>query len=159
MSLIVDIECYVDVNNEYVVKEMAMKNTSTGQLQCIIFAPPYPFDELPRKMQQHNMWIYENIHRIPWDSGSVPYDTLKHQVESAALTASSIYAKGHEKCKLLKKLFNKKIIDLNTLQCPSPYRIEGDYHGCFVKSHEHLEHCALRKCLKLSAWLCKNNPI
>ena len=77
-----------------------------------------------------------------------------------------MYVKGHNKAKFLKKLINKKVVNLETFGCPKLAHIKNSSEFCIypisnnnVKCFYHSfnrSHCALLNVMMLSYWFKYN---
>src|SRR5688572_29029286 len=105
---IIDIECLRGRNGDLIIKEMAIVNPYTRQVQSFLFRAPYSWKCLPAKVKGCNRWLTDCLHGLRWDDGYIPYHELKG-ILSQATKNCVIYAKGVEKVKLLAGILNGEV--------------------------------------------------
>jgi len=160
MVFVVDIECLRGPDSEFVVKELAICNLKTSQIEVYHLLPPYPEYYLQKQTRKTNSWISNNIHGIAWDDGYIGYDQLTNILQKAVDQEASlepIYAKGVEKSDFILSVLDRPnlVINLDNVGCPKPrdlfYTSENPF-TCFVHTGNS-DHCALLKCAKFAAWM------
>ena len=95
--LVLDIQCFRDNANNYVVKELACFRLFDYRETHLMFLPPFPFDLLYDKVKRNNLWIGKNLLHLSWDSGHEPYCYLDDVLEYVTKNVQCIYVKGSEK--------------------------------------------------------------
>ena len=149
--VVVDFEGFRYGKNEVVFKEIGVYGDF---LDSLIFQPPYPIETQTNRVQKQYKWLTTNLHGIPWDSGTVPYNKVHNFVQSINLRYddATFYAKGHEKTKWLSSLFQRQFYDLDALGCKIKPNDEG---SCKFESSHHSTgiHCARRKALAYGLWI------
>ena len=151
--LFLDIACLRGVGYEYIVKELAcvdLKNENEQKMQSFLFQSPYAQIRVRPSIRKSNTWVENNLHKISWEDGYIPYFRLTEILETVCQNQKHIFTKGSEKAKFLSTLIGKTVTDLDKMSCPKAEKINLAVLSC---SFHHKEHCALHKCLKYAAWL------
>ena len=152
--VIVDVECFRYRNYDWIVKELAVYG---DYIDSISLREPYPFTNLPPLVQKQFRWYTVKLHGMTWNSGRCPYERLHSFVESVKLRYpnSCFYAKGHDKCNFLNKLFDREFNDLEDYGCPK-YEIldlvSGHYCTEYPLIHWKNNHCARKKVKAFGSW-------
>lgn len=149
-SVIIDVQGFY-YKRKFICKEFAYGNISTGECNSFIICPPVPWDYLSKRDKKSASWLTNCYHHISWYAGDIPYENtgtmLKNLLEKEEI--DQIYVKGLQKFNWLKQFVQKRIIDLEDLNCPnmsSLLKFESD--GCIL----HYEHCALQNVRNLICW-------
>ena len=102
-----DIEC---IENKIVKKLGVYKD---GQTVGYSFLPPKKL-----KPTSQSSWLTKNLHGISWSSGYKKYTEFEKTLKNLEATETEFFAKGYEKCKILSKFLETKIINLDDYSCP-----------------------------------------
>lgn len=154
-EVVVEFQAFRGVHNEFILKEIAAVDVSTGRFVVVLFAPPCERVRLHPKIQKTNDWLMKHYHRIHWNDGTVPYKDMVSILTQMFSNFTVVYTKGLEKANFLRQYYNHgAVIDLNDIkapivprpfivQCPVPHQPNNTPHF----------HCALRKALFYANWL------
>lgn len=143
---ILDIQCFLDNNHQYVVKELAViplnaKTEYNGKSK--MFQAPYPFSLLNAKIQRANNWNTYNHHHLKWHEGIIPYDELSTTINQLVEPYKMLFVMGNEKTEYIKTLLKSKSVVNIEPTLFSLKKINIDV----TCSHEGV--CALRNCFKI----------
>ena len=116
MEYVVDFQAYKLTANEYAVKELAIIPLG-GEAKQYIFKPPCDWDDLSANQQRENEWLRETILFVDWNDGDYPYDKIESLLQELLSDAKTIYIKGEEKAKWLKRYVNN--VQEIDHKCPS----------------------------------------
>ena len=152
--VVVDMECFRYRNYEWIVKEIAVYGDF---IDTISLREPYPITNLPPAVQKQFRWYTIKLHGMTWNSGRYPYERLYSFVESVKLRYpnSCFYAKGHDKCLFLSRLFNREFHDLEEYGSPKYEDLEkviGSYCPEYPLIHWKNSHCARKKAKAFGSW-------
>ncbi len=115
-----------------------------------LFTPPQAWQTLSTAEQDSYDYQERHLHQLSWGEGESRYcrKCVYHHIKEnfPACENAIFYVMGHEKCKVLAKMFPKLNfieynITFNTLP-PTP-------HNIFCHYRNHGEHCASLKCFRL----------
>lgn len=107
MEFIVDIQTFRWIQNELIIKELAIHHLGSREEPVVyLFKPPCEWNELPAKYKAQNLWVMRNHLHIHWDTGDLPYTDLERVLRIHLHKATMIYVKGEEKEKWLKRIFH-----------------------------------------------------
>ncbi len=119
---ILDIQGFKSVNNEYIVKELAIISTDESIYELQLFKPPCDFKELPDYLQKQVVWLENQYHGLFWGSGTRNYSELKDVFKGLNLNGI-IYVKGLEKKEFVMKLLSPElmvnIVNIEDMNCPN----------------------------------------
>lgn len=143
-SAIIEFEGFQLHPHSFIVKELSFYAIDDGRHNRWTFLPPSSWKKLSSKKRQSYAWVTRNCHLMKWKSGNLPYSQLRRILLSLFASFTTIYTKGPEKAKFLKKLSGREILDLNQLGCPKMKDL-----GCVaVRCPDHppnFRYCALAK--------------
>ena len=120
MEVTIDIEFLQGVN-ERVIKELAV--VSKRVVQTYLFRPPY-------HMEAHG----SEENGLNWSDGYIPYDQVFTVLSEAVAHYDHLYARGQEKCNLLRNILDRPIHNYETLECPDPMELKSDVQ-CYLTCH------------------------
>lgn len=104
-SVVLDIQCFKDNNNEYIVKEASVIEVSSGTLLLHHIArPPFDRDSLSEEKLRESYWLVKHCHGLEWDQGDIPYHVLIEKLRTCLTAHSTIFVKGCEKKALWKTI-------------------------------------------------------
>lgn len=148
MSLvIIDIEC---MEND-IVKELGIYKN--GIVEGYTFLPPKDF-----KPTKQSFWITKNLHGINWNNGKKPYSELAGLLKRTDSTSTEFFAKGLEKCRIISKILEKDVENLDNYFCPKVQHLifkDEDYDwecSNYPGRHARTLHCAERKAFAYGTW-------
>jgi len=97
-SVVLDVQCFKDDANRYVVKEACAVDVDTGAvLLHHIARPPYPRDRLSVDKQRECEWLSRCYHGLDWRQGDIDYSTLLDKLRACLHRRYAVYVKGEEK--------------------------------------------------------------
>lgn len=121
-EFILDIQGFKSVNNEYIVKELAIVSTDESVYELQLFKPPCDFNELPDHLQKQVVWLENQFHGLFWSSGTRNYNELKDVIRGLNLNGV-IYVKGIEKKEFVMKVLSPdvaiNIVNIEDMNCPN----------------------------------------
>ena len=79
-----------------------------GSLQGFSFCPPKTF-----KPNKHTTWNTSHLHGIAWTSGKLVYEKLFAVFYDIKVMNAEVFARGHEKCRLLTTFFGQNVESLD----------------------------------------------
>ncbi|KMQ83492.1 hypothetical protein RF55_19907, partial [Lasius niger] len=95
----------------FVVKELACADEN-GFYKVWTFQPPHAWDVLSAKKQRSYQWVTRNLHGLAWTSGDLPYNRLRPILQMIFSKYSTLFVKGLQKKKFLKRFTNVDIVEL-----------------------------------------------
>lgn len=128
----------------FIVKELSFYAVENGYHSRWTFLPPCHWDSLPPQKRKSYAWFIQNGHLLSWNSGKLPYTSLRVILTSLFASYTTLYTKGPEKAKFLQKLSGRPILDLNQLGCPNVLCWDRVYVRCPDHTPD-FRHCALAK--------------
>lgn len=93
--LIVDVQGFKNLQNEFIIKEIAI--ATTDHTQTFLIKPPYSYIKLTKTEKQHVSWIEKN-RGFFWSEGYIDYREFK-RIIFPYLNNKNILVKGNEKKK------------------------------------------------------------
>lgn len=159
-----DLQGFKQSGEIFVLKEFAVISVNERYHRHweFIVKPPYPFENLLTKEKIINSWLTRNVHGIPWDCGTIPYDEAKIYVRRILIGARRIYVMGPDvKMWLLNVLgFSVPIIDLKRLKCPALVELKNSLNQ---KCPNHLDsrefRCAAENVKLMRTWMLDNDIV
>jgi len=157
MTAILDIQCVLDENSKYLIKEMSVLDLNSSNTQHWIFKH---YCTQNAKSRCVNKWLMRNYHQLSLECGDVEYSEVERILNS--LNFTRIYVKGTQKREIIKKFIPKiDVIDMGQeMNCPRFNQIEclTDLFRC-CNYHKDLnrKQCTLFKVFMLSKWYKNNN--
>jgi hypothetical protein len=171
--MVVEIQCFYDNNNEFVVKELAVVDVLLKHYFVAHFKPPL-WNLISSKAIRSAKWLTKHLHGLKWEDGILPYSNELIRLMCLAYVANDpaeqirvlIYTKGLEKKRFLHTLLNgivQDVIDLNSLDgsgraYPNSYCTPHSNAVCPISEHKDnsLYSCSLKTALKNSEWLLEH---
>lgn len=158
---VVDFQAFKDKYNKFILKEIAIISIHVNQIVHLMVLPPYPFKALPPSKQREADWLTKHMHSISWNSGYVSHELAVSLLRAVITRAHTLFIKGSERKSYLQRLMPlKKVIDLDTLNCPKADAIlrPVDAPICFYSPHwknagMDAYACALDRAYKFKIWL------
>ena len=182
MEALLDVQGFhipsLNCNSEFSVKELAIANVYTREVETWIFRPPCPWEDLPAKCKATNTWIQRNYHGLTWESGDIDYNQHAWILYKNLENFNVVYVKGLQKKQWLKKtighlLRHLHICNLENIDCPSLKTLRVSvckYNNHYRPVQNYM--CAAENCRRLRMWfwetfcidpddneICKNHYI
>lgn len=118
MDCVIDIQGFRDVNNKFIIKEAAVTFLNNHAQGHWVSTPPYPFTELPLKVQIHNNIQTHQVHGLEWFDGDVSSRHLHANLREVARNATTVWVFGAEKAKIIENITARCVVDLALFKCP-----------------------------------------
>lgn len=113
--ILIDLQGFKSNNNIFIIKEICILKHNI--VHHYIVKPPYNWNNLSKVEKQECIWVQQNYHGLHWNDGSITFPELKNYIYQLLKFNNSIYVKGNEKVKWVKKLIkNKKNINCINLE-------------------------------------------
>lgn len=162
MDYLVDAQFFKKSSGELIFKEVAVLAVEEDAVPSVyLFKPPHKWKNLLEREKSEISWLENNYHRLTWSSGTIPYRELIPTLKSLLKNARTIYVKGLEKEKFLKKIF-KNIKNLDNIGCPSLTKLQLKGSSILCNHHHtffEYSACAVRNASLLQIWLLDNYRI
>lgn len=144
---VLDVQGFCSSSGVFIAKEVAILS-SDGQVAHFVFYPPNGITP------DANLKCYTElyIHGIPWDSGCLPYNDLKHVVKDLLQWDHKLYCKGLEKTKFLENLLQRPVVNMEDLDVPKLTTLRDCKAKCLFHRRRDLN-CALQNVYILRLWL------
>ena len=160
--VVIDLEGFNLKSLGFVVKELSI--SSEFCTDTIFFKPPCSLQSLPQEDRKTVDWLSHSLHGIAWQDGYYSYCSRFSIFKSLPLRfpRASFFAKGAEKCALLRDLLNTTVTNLETVNCPKISKIASSQ---FCNCHKHkfksafsfpFSNCAQKKAEFYYRWLRSN---
>lgn len=162
MYYIVDVQGFVRLGEEFVLKKFAMITVDGNRFDHLEFIvkPPCPFENLSEKYRIINSWFERNFHGITWDSGTIIYGEAMMHICQILHDARVIYVWGLEKKKWLNGVLGSSVViyDLREHNCPSMMKLKllFDYRSEENKFSKEFA-CAGENVVLMKLWMLRNN--
>jgi hypothetical protein len=157
-SVILDIQCFKDNNNCFIIKEIAAVNVKSGALLFHhIVSSPYPRMLLSAEKMRESYWLTKHYHGLEWSDGDILYQLMLEKLKTIFTSVSSVFVKGREKSDYLKTILPEEcnVIDLETLHCQSLDVITNLFEKETLRCNSHsaiFHKCALSNVVNLRKW-------
>lgn len=102
-AVVVEFEGFQLLPHAFIVKELAVVNRAGLRFRRT-FLPPYPWAELCSKRKKTYDWLIQNFHGLTWESGDLPYTSLRPILEVVFSLYSDIYVKEGKKLSFYRNL-------------------------------------------------------
>lgn len=150
----VDFQGFRGVNNEFILKEMAV--LFNGYHQHFILTPPFHSNFLPSHLKRQAHWLREYHHGFTWDGGDTDFCKVKSYLRKKIKNV--VYVKGREKKHWLQKLINNENVEVINLEdlnykCPNLKELKRIYPDITLKCWYHGKICALQNVYLLSRYI------
>ena len=135
MEYVIDFQGFHDDADNFILKEVCIQSVENGKLlgerKQFLLLPPFDFKYLSDSKKKEVNYLKNCYHKFTWNCGLQEYDEI-YSIFKNLTDIRCIYVKGSEKKKVLEKEFNShiKIIDLETLNCPSLSVLKQRYRLC-----------------------------
>lgn len=106
MEAVVEFQAYSLSRNLFLVKELAIIPLTRYSVKptIFLFKPPYSWNKLFPEEKKKNWYAEKKLHKISWDSGSIPPENLVKILHNNLEYVKKIYTKGSLKQKYLQNL-------------------------------------------------------
>lgn len=154
--IIVDIQGFRDMNNDFIVKELAI--ATDKYTQTFLIKPPYSFHSLSNFEKKQTIWL-EKTRGIRWSEGYIDYREFK-RIIVLYLINKKILTKGLEKLKWIKDLCAKcKVVDIGEKGCPNLLKLHHEYCKPHINFNciNHTKECALKNVMCIKQWYIDNS--
>ena len=152
---ILDIQCFYDNHNDFIVKELAVlplvnDENINDTPEAVFFKAPYAFSTLKECVQRANNWNTKYHHHLHWTEGTVPYNDLLETLKGMVKPFWLLLVKGTNKTLFIERLMNRlglsiKVVNAEVFMEESLKKIVAlNYYNC-----THQGACALRNCMKI----------
>lgn len=153
---IVDLQGFRDNMNNFIVKELAF---ATRNLKFSdIIKSTCELSELNAPTRKTAEWLTQNYHGLAWTDGCIDIDELRETIKPI-LRTKTVYVKGEEKQKWLRKLLNNDsdidIVNIEEIGCNLNLRKGPEVFGMLCPKHHRMRHvfcCALNNVMKIKDW-------
>ncbi|XP_025160455.1 uncharacterized protein LOC105180994 [Harpegnathos saltator] len=162
MDVIIEVQCFRDSNDTYVIKEVAIVGINEAFVGHWILAPEYSFVELNEKSRRINNWLSLNYHGIEWYDGETNPKYFYPRLREITSHVRNFMTNGKEKASYLQNLLARNVYNLENISPTSndlspSERIKGCSFHTFRKHRRY--HCALRDVYKLKHWFIEQSQI
>jgi len=122
-TYILDLEgFFINAKKLYVVTEFAYINLTTKKYNNF-------FIKISKDIDFNKYWyISKNINHIPFDYGTVDFNTVFKLLDNNA----KFYVKGKRKYEFIKSLTNSPVLNLDDINCPEYSKLEFKLNKNFV---------------------------
>lgn len=161
MILIVDMQGFVDNNDRFLPKEVAVVSLDDREsIAHWVVLPSIPIQHLSAEAKAKYRWLSSHHHGITWGAGSIEYFRVVLELQKMADQANLIYVRGCEKAEFLKKYIQTKIIDLELNKGNMPFtKMPKVRKSCYfhrMQRNSNLS-CALTNALKIKQWMLEGS--
>lgn len=161
MEFILDFQGFKNINNEFIVKELAVVSIDGNLYELQLFQPPCQFQQLPTHLQKQVIWLEKQCHGLYWSSGFRSYKDLKEVLNTLFKQSNStIYLKGEEKMKFILNMVSNhdgiKVVDVTSMGCPNLKTLKQQTNLNMFKScnfNHNLNSCAFVNVHVILHWL------
>ncbi|KAK9878322.1 hypothetical protein WA026_021337 [Henosepilachna vigintioctopunctata] len=146
------------VNNEFIVKELAISNGT--QIYHSIFKPKTDFSMLSMKDKRTVEYLENNHHGIKYNDGFVDYKELDDIIEKISIDIDIVYVSGHQKYDFLSRLLegkHTKVVNVEN-QGLSQLKLNRDYPQCMAHK-DNFQMCSLVNCKRIWKWNVDVNDV
>lgn len=165
-AVILDIQCFKDNDNDYLIKEVCVLEVVSGILLLHHIAkPPFDRDFLTEEKLRESYWLTKRCHGLEWEHGDIPYFVLVDKLRACLNGRSTIYVKGLEKKEYVKRYLvteptaatTTTVVDMSDLGCRSLASTTNLLSATVLRCGQHKRgsksRCALANCSVLRGWL------
>src|SRR6266576_2523087 len=160
-TYIIDFQGFKDLQNRFIMKELAIISCNMNKIVHCIIKPPYPFKVLFSERKKQIMRLKNNYHGLDWEDGFITKKAAMALFRETVKDGENLLIKGKERCKFIQHLFpTKTVIDLEDLECPPAKRIPelSNAPQCFHYNHIQKNNtwkeytCSLNNVYKFKVW-------
>lgn len=155
-TIVLDIQCHLDNNREYIIKELTYAYCDRRSPPVhTIFQPPYDISDLDIDIILQNNFIRKSINGLFWNDGFVSYKELPNILQT--LKDYTILVKGNEKFKNIKKyLPDSNVIDLVSMNKLTSLQDPEHIESCGHHLADRQNRCSLIHVHKILNYLDEN---
>ena len=140
MEVVIDYEFLRGNQDEVIVKELSL--AAKNIIHTFHFQSPYG-------MTPHG----SDENGLNWDDGHIPYRQLETVLSESVAGFAHIYSYGVSKCKFLKELLGRHVMNLEDFGCPDHTKLKSRYN-CILPCHSYNDiSCATRNAHSFYKWL------
>lgn len=157
-TVVLDIQCFKDNVNNFIVKEVACLDIDTGTLLFHhIVKPPYERKLLlPEKVRECS-WLTNNFHGLDWHDGDILYTDALDAIKRVLRNSLTVYVKCDQKMKFINSLISEycDVVNLEVRGCPSLKLLNILYKSDTLRcnNHKYTDHtCSLSNVVNLRKW-------
>lgn len=151
-----DLQGFKDLNNKFIIKELAI--ATKDHTQTFLIKPPCSYKTLTKEEKKQVRWLEKN-RGLRWSEGFIDYREF-HRIIVPYLIGKKILIKGLEKVLWVRDLCQDcEIIELGEKGCPkflNLYNDNSEKQNVLLNCVHHVKMCALKNVLCLKSWCCKN---
>lgn len=156
--VIMDIQCFKNNFNEFIIKEVTGIDMESG---CLLFhhiaKPPFSHSLLSREKIKEINWLTNNHHGLEWEDGDIDYDTLFKIIKTNLTTTYTVLVKGCEKRQFIQTFVPEgcTVVDLDSVGCDSLKSLNNLYTDETLRCihHRQVKHmCSLSNSLNMRRW-------
>lgn len=154
-TIIVDMQGFKDLKNNFIVKELSI--ATKNHTQTFLIKPPYAFKNLTDEEKKQVRWLERN-RGLKWSEGFIDYREFR-RIIVPYLSSKKVLVKGLEKGMWVRELCQDcEIMELEEKGCPNFLKLYSDYHVDVNKFNceYHKKMCALKNVLCLKKWYTLN---
>lgn len=162
-SVVLDMQCFKDSDNDFLLKEVCVVDVTTGTLiMHHIARPPFNRDYLTADRLRESNWLTRHCHGLEWDQGDIAYIALLDKLRACLIHRPIVYVKGSQKRTFVQRHLITEpaataVQDMDDLGCGS---LNGPPSCRTLRCSHHksaLNRCALHNCIILRDWLMTND--
>ena len=131
---------------EMIVKELAVIDPETNQVQVFVFKAPYFWSELPKKVQTTNFLKRKYGLHFSWEQGQVPYCEINTILTQITRRYPIVICNGLEKSEFIADCINRGVHDMSKNFVNFVYENEKSARYCMYHNRKTRESCALWQC-------------
>jgi len=153
---IMDIQCVLELDNKYLIKEMSIVDTQTWATQHWIFKHSHLRQD--NKSRKTNKWLERNYHQLSLKCGDIDYKEVDRILNT--IKFDTIYVKGEQKKQVLLEFIpHITVINIEDLGCPRLDQIfDVETLPCCI-FHKDLnpKHCSFYNIFAIRKWFINNS--
>lgn len=164
---VIDYNAFIDQSGEVVIKELAVVDVNTKDVQHWIFKAPkgreiFKVTEDRTNPFYRNRWLTHNFHGLDFDDGTTSYEDMDLALQDLCRNFPVLYAISNDKCAVLEKLLDRPVFCLESLGCdhlprqetlPLPEVVNQClYHRIYAPGF----YCAMTNAVSIANW-CQEN--
>lgn len=156
-AAILDIQCVLNSDNKYMIKELSIVDVDTWASQHYIFKLCNVITQ-NLKSRNVNKWLENNYHGLSLNYGDIEYKELDRILNSFKFEL--IYVKGLQKQAIIKEIIPQiDVINLEDLGCPrlDQLCIEDGLPCCVFHKYSNTKQCSFHKVFALKKWFINNS--
>lgn len=154
MTVIIDIQGFRGVENEFIFKEIAALTVDCETFYTFLLSPPTEINKLPEAIKDQNSWLTNNHHGLEYNKGFTSYEELCNILRNLLDGFKTVYVKGKEKRSEILRIFDhENIINIEDLGCPSLNHLNESYCSTACLWHKNKKFmCATLNVKNILCW-------